>query len=115
MQWLICCLCEKGWDWINEAGWKRERALHGSVSQGIRSWEGGWDLRTGVKGRRSSWTGGSEEPLFSASVLLSSKAFPGAMQNPGGSLEGKFTGLSRKAKDLEVSPKLKASSMVKGW
>lgn len=37
------------------------------------------------------------------------------LNNPGGSLlVGKFTAaLSRKVKDLDVSPKLKASSMVK--
>lgn len=60
--------------------------------------EGWWDLRTGVKGRRSSWIGGSEELVFSSENKL------------GGS--GSLVGLSRKEKgDFGVSPKLKASSI----
>lgn len=70
-------------------------------------WEEGWgDLRTGVKGRRSSWIGGSEEPLFS-----SSEAFPCCVEKKLGN--GSLLGLSRKEKgNFGVSPKLKASSIL---
>jgi len=68
-------------------------------------WEEGWgDLRTGVKGRRSSWIGGSEEPLFS------SEAFPCVEKKLG---NGSLLGLSRKEKgNFGVSPKLKPSSIL---
>lgn len=90
---------------------KIERKLHGCVSQGIESWEEGWwDLRTGVKGRRSSWIGGSEEPLFSSEV------FPCVEKKLLGSGSSEATrfdvGLSRKEKgSFGVSPKLKANSI----
>lgn len=59
--------------------------------------------------------GGSEEMesllLSSSSTLFSSEVFPRVMQKPGGSLEARFVGLSRKEKGFGVSPKLKASSI----
>ena len=99
-------------------------ALQLSVSHGKRVFEGGWCLRgTGEKGKRTSWSGGSEETLRSSSWWLFSwlpslscdlvdavKPLPKPMQNPRSLLDN-FGVLSRNLKGLEVSPKLKASSI----
>ena len=99
-----------------------------SVSQGKRSCEGWWVRRTGVKGRRSSWSGGSEETLLLSSPSSSSLSrfslvfssddldpllVPKPMQNPRSLLDNLGV-LSRNVNGFGASPRLKASSMLEG-